>query len=61
MIVLLIAHLQNFDACRKPGTAFTAEYKTPGADASTHAKMKKLGALQLAAPSGLCGGKEQGR
>eukprot|EP00971_Amphidinium_carterae_P170077 3369945-Amphidinium_carterae.1 len=32
---LLISHRQRSDTCRKPGTAFTTEYKIPGTDART--------------------------
>eukprot|EP00971_Amphidinium_carterae_P192514 3820245-Amphidinium_carterae.1 len=41
--VSLIARAQNLDTCKKPGTAFTVEYKTPGADVSMHAKNHKRG------------------
>eukprot|EP00971_Amphidinium_carterae_P160278 3177421-Amphidinium_carterae.2 len=40
--------LQKPETCKKPGTAFTAAYKIPGADVSTHAKNHKLGTLETA-------------
>eukprot|EP00971_Amphidinium_carterae_P214008 4247153-Amphidinium_carterae.1 len=30
-----MSHRQRSDTCRKPGTAFTAEYKAPGTDVRT--------------------------
>eukprot|EP00971_Amphidinium_carterae_P323772 6434465-Amphidinium_carterae.1 len=32
---LLITHRQRSETCRKPGTAFTIEYQTPGIDVRT--------------------------
>eukprot|EP00971_Amphidinium_carterae_P151106 2996450-Amphidinium_carterae.1 len=32
---LLMSHRQRSDTCKKPGTAFTTEYNTPGRDVRT--------------------------
>eukprot|EP00971_Amphidinium_carterae_P329909 6462687-Amphidinium_carterae.1 len=40
--VLLTTHCQISETCKKPGTAFTTEYKAHGADVSMHTRSHQL-------------------